>query len=283
MNQRDSTNACTMDRPVRMDGARAIVIEQVIEPQRSATVAEALARILLRWRPALAIAIVAVGAAGYWEARGSGRLQSVSFTVVRPTCDTPSVPGAADIAKALNSIPTREWNVGGGHGRFEARSDKATNGVELTFTPASADESTPALCRTEAERLIGGFNALVDPDLQRAKATLEATILALDTSIAEVSALAKDRSGAGGNSDAVLLARQASEMRERQASQRVARDAIRGARLLGNETDTRSAALASAPVTALLVGCIAFVAALFLLDFGASVAAAYRAAVIRST
>ena len=281
MDRRESNAMCTTDRPV-IEGARAIIIERAIEHQDPATAAETFARLLRRWRPALAIALVAAGTVGYWDSRRNGRLQGVSFTVVRPTCDTPSVPSAADIAKALNSIPSQEWNTSGGRGRFEARSDKATNGIELAFSPASVDDSTPELCRTEAERVVGELNTLIKPDLQRAQATLDATITALDTSIAEVSALAKDRSGVGGNSDAVLLSRQTSELRERQAAQRVARDSLRGARLLGNETVTRKASIASPPVTGLLAGCIAFGAALFLITFGADVAAAYRSADIRN-
>ncbi len=281
MDRRESTAMQTTDRSL-IDGARAIIIEHGIEPQDSATAAEMLARFLRRWRPALVIALVTAGAVGYWDLGRNGRLQSVSYTVVRPTCDTPSVPGAADLAKALNSIPSPEWNISGGRGRFEARADKATNGVELTFTPASPEDSMPPLCRTEAERVVGELNTLIKPDLQRAQATLDATITALDTSIAEVSALAKDRSGVGGNSDAVLLSRQASELRERQAAQRVARDSLRGARLLGNETVTRKASIASPPVTGLLAGCIAFGAALFLITFGADVAAAHRSADIRN-
>jgi len=282
MDRRDSNAMCTTDRSV-MDGARAIVIEQVMQPPDPATAAEMLARLLRRWRPALVIALVAAGAVGSWDFRRNGRVQGVSFTVVRPTCDTPSVPGAADMARALNSIPGQEWNTSGGRGRFEARSDKATNGIELTFTPANADDSTPALCRTEAERVVGELNTLIKPDMQRAKAALDATIAALDTSIAEVSALAKDRSGVGGNSDAVLLSRQASELRERQAAQRVARDSLRGAWLLGNETITRKASLASPPVTGLLAGCIAFVIALFLISFATDVAAASCSANPRNT
>ena len=272
---------CTTDRPV-IEGARAIIIEQAMEPQDSATAAEMLARLLRRWRSALVIALVTAGAVGYWDSQRNGRLQGVSFTVVRPTCDTPSVPGAADLAKALNSIPSPEWNISGGRGRFEARSDKATNGIELAFSPASVDDSTPQLCRTEAERVVGELNTLIKPDLQRAQATLDATITALDTSIAEVSALAKDRSGVGGNSDAVLLSRQASELRERQAAQRVARDSLVGARLLGNETITRKASIASPTGTGLIAGCIGFVAALFLIAFASDVAAAYRAGSFRN-
>jgi len=98
-----------------------------------------------------------------------------------------------------------------------------------------------------------------------------------------VTALAKDHSGATGNSDAVLLSRQATEMREQQATQRVARDSLRGARLLGNEAITRKASFASPPVTGLVAGCIAFVFALFLISFATDVAAVSCSANVRNT
>jgi hypothetical protein len=273
MDSRDSNAMRPADYPM-MEGTRAIIIEQAMQAQGSATAAEMLARLLRWWRPALVIALVAAGGVGYWDFQRSGRIQSVAFTVVRPTCETPSLPSAADLAKALNSIPSKEWNISGGRGRSEARSDKVTAGVELTFTPASAEDSTPGLCRKEAERVIGELNGLLEPDMQRARASADATIAALDQSIAEVTALAKDHSGATGNPGTVLLLRQASEMREQQAAQRVARDSLRGARLLGNETITRKASFASPPITGLLAGCIAFVIALFLISFATDVAAA---------
>jgi hypothetical protein len=282
MDSRDSNAMRPADYPM-MEGTRAIIIEQAMQAQGSATAAEMLARLLRWWRPALVIALVAAGGVGYWDFQRSGRIQSVAFTVVRPTCDTPSLPTTADLARAMNSIPSQEWNISGGRGRSEARSDKVTAGIELTFTPASADDSTPGLCRKEAERVIGELNGLLEPDMQRAKASADATIAAFDRSIAEVTALAKDHSGATGNSDAVLLSRQASEMREQQATQRVARDSLRGARLLGTETITRKASLATPPVTGLLAGCIAFVIALFLISFATDVAAASCSANPRNT
>ena len=282
MDSRDSNSMRPADYPM-MEGTRAIIIEQGMQAQDSATAAEMLARLLRWWRPALVIALVAAGGVGYWDFQRSGRIQSVAFTVVRPTCETPSLPSAADLAKALNSIPSKEWNISGGRGRSEARSDKVTAGVELTFNPASADDSTPGLCRKEAERVIGELNRLLEPDMHRAKASAAATIAALDQSIAEVTALAKDHSGANGNPGAVLLLRQASEMREQQAARMVARDSLRGARLLGNEAITRKASFASPPVTGLLAGCIAFVIALFLISFATDVAAASCSANPRNT
>jgi hypothetical protein len=282
MDSRDSNAMRPADYPM-MEGARAIIIEQSMQAQDSATAAEMIARLLRWWRPALVIALVAAGGVGYWDFQRSGRLQSVAFTVVRPTCETPSLPSAADLAKALNSIPSKEWNISGGRGRSEARSDKVTAGVELTFNPASADDSTPGLCRKEAERVIGVLNGLLEPDMQRARASADASIAALDQSIAEVTALAKDHSGATGNPGTVLLLRQASEMREQQAARMVARDSLRGARLLGNETITRKASLATPPVTGLLAGCIAFVITLFLISFATDVAAASCSANPRNT
>jgi hypothetical protein len=281
MDARESTSMRPADRSI-MEGTRAIIIEQVTEPQDPATAAEMLAGLLRRWRPALVVAVVAAVAAGYWDSERSGQFQGISFTVVRPTCDTPSLPNAADLAKALNSIPSREWNVSGGRGKLEARTEKTTAGVELTFTPKNAGDSTPALCRTEAERMIGELNTLVEPDIKRARTSIDATIAALEASIAQVSALANERSGVTGKPEALLLLQQASDMRERQATQRVARESLHGARLLGNETIVRKASFASPPVTGLIAGCIAFVAALFLIAFGADVAAAYRAGPARN-
>ena len=265
-----------------MEGARAIIIEQAIPPQDSATAAEVFGRLLRRWRPALVIALVAAGTVGYWDFRRSGRLQSLSFTVARPTSETPSMPGNVDLTKALNAIPSQEWNIGGGRGRFEARSDKATNGIELTFSPASSDDSTTAICRTEADRLVGELNTLLEPDFRRTRISIDATIDALDRSIAEVSALAHEHSGANGISDAVLLTRQAADMRERQAAQLVVRDSMQAARIIGNETVVRKSSIASPPITGAIAGCIAFVISLFVLAFGADVAAAYRAGPARN-
>ena len=281
MDARESTSMRPADRSI-MEGTRAIIVEQVIEPQDPATAAEMLARLLRRWRPALVIAVVAGVAAGYWDAERSGRVQGISFTVVRPTCDTPSLPNAADLAKALNSIPSREWNVSGGRGKLEARTEKTTAGVELTFTPKNADDSTPALCRTEAERMIGELNTLVEPDIKRARTSIDATIDALERSIAEVSALARKSSAANGESDTVLLSRQATDLRERQAAQRVVRDSMQAARIIGNETVVRKSSIASPPITGAIAGCIAFVISLFVLAFGADVAAAYRAGPARN-
>ena len=265
-----------------MEGARAIIIEQAIPPQDSASAAEVFGRLLRRWRPALVIALVAAGAVGSWDVRRNGRLQSLSFTMVRPTSETPSLPSTADLAKALNAIPSQEWNVSGGRGRFEARSDRVTNGIELTFSPASADDSTPATCRTEAERLVGELNTLLEPDMRRARTSIDASIDAFERSIAETNALANARLGAYGNADAVLLSRQAADMRERQAAQRVVRDSMQAARIIGSETIVRKSSLASPPITGAIAGAIAFVISLFALAFAADVAAAYRAGSARN-
>jgi len=276
MDPRDSAVMRSQNLPV-VEGTRAIIIEQAMQSGDQATAAELLARLLRRWRPAVAIALVAGVTVGAWDHQRAGSLQSVSFTVVRPTFETPSLPGAADIAKALNNIPSPEWNVAGGRGKLEARTEKATSGVELVFMPRAADDSASARCRSEAERIVGEVNALLEPDLQRAKLTIDATISALDASIAETSTLAKGQAGASPSPGAVLLLRQVSDLRERQASQRVARDSLQGVRILGGENIVRKASFASPPITGLLAGLVAFPVALFVLSFAADVAAARRA------
>ena len=281
MDLRDSNAMHPVDRPIA-EGVRAIIIEQAAQPEGTATFAESLARLLRRWKPALAAAIMVAAAAGAWEYRRAGRIQGVTFTVIRPSCDTPSMPAAADLSKAINSMRTPEWNVPGGRGAFAARLDKATNSVELSFTPAAVDDSTVTICRAEADRLVDELNRLVEGDMQRARLMFDATIAALDASIAEVTDLARIDSGNKGDPDTILLTRQANDLRAQRATQVVARDLLRGARILGTEAVVRRTSIASPPVTGAIAGCVAFAVALFAIAFASDVAAAYRAGSVRN-
>lgn len=261
-----------------IEGTRTIIIDQTAEAGRETQLATLLARLLRNWRPALAISMTALVAVSAWDFFRSNRIQTVSYVIARPTFETPTLPAAADVAKAINDLPSTEWNVPHRRGKFEARTDKNIAGVEVTFTPATSDQDTERFCRAEAEHIVAQLNEILEPDFNRARLSLDATITALEASISEAMALARDSSSANGSADAVLLHRQASDMRERQATQRALRESLRAARIIGSGNTRRAAPVALPPLLGLAAGGIAFAASLVFISFTADVVAAVRAA-----